>query len=307
MKKYNHYFAAFAAFFIWGFFSLALKPISHYPSLDILFYRVFFSVLTMTAINLIFRRKNIQKNWNDFTTMTSKRKKSIVVLTLVGSLILASNWFIFIYVVNHVSVKAGSLAYLICPILTTVFAYFLLHEKLSKWQWSAVSISTISCVLLSLNHFQDIFYSLVVASTYALYLVSQRKNSEIDKFLVLNIQLLFVALIILPFYPKYSGPVPTEPLFYTSLFCIVVFFTIVPLFLNLYALKGINSSTVGILMYINPIINFGLAIFHFKEKVTLLQMVSYSLILVSIIIFNKKIIFGKKNKSHAIVEDSKSL
>jgi chloramphenicol-sensitive protein RarD len=307
MKKYNHYFAAFAAFFIWGFFSLALKPISHYPSLDILFYRVFFSVLTMTAINLIFRRKNIQKNWNDFTTMTSKRKRSIVVLTLVGSLILASNWFIFIYVVNHVSVKAGSLAYLICPILTTVFAFFLLHEKLSKWQWSAVFISTVSCVLLSLNHFQDIFYSLVVASTYALYLVSQRKNSEIDKFLVLNIQLLFVALIILPFYPKYSGPVPTEPLFYTSLFCIVVFFTIVPLFLNLYALKGINSSTVGILMYINPIINFGLAIFHFKEKVTLLQMVSYSLILVSIIIFNKKIIFGKKNKSHAIVEDSKSL
>jgi chloramphenicol-sensitive protein RarD len=307
MKKYNHYFAAFAAFFIWGFFSLALKPISHYPSLDILFYRVFFSVLTMTAVNLVFRKKSIRKNWDDFTSMTSKRKRSIVVLTLVGSLILASNWFIFIYVVNHVSVKAGSLAYLICPILTTVFAFFLLHEKLSKWQWSAVSISTLSCLLLSLNHFQDIFYSLVVASTYALYLVSQRKNSEIDKFLVLNIQLLFVALIILPFYPKYSGPIPTEPLFYTCLFCIVVFFTIVPLFLNLYALKGLNSSTVGILMYINPIINFGLAIFHFKEKVTLLQMVSYSLILVSIIIFNKKVIFAKKHKSQILVEDSKSL
>ncbi|CAN1519525.1 RarD Predicted permeases [Flavobacteriaceae bacterium] len=306
MKKYNYYFAAFSAFFIWGFFSLALKPLSNYPSLDILFYRVFFSVLTMTAINLVFRRKNIRKNWNDFTIMPSKKKKSILVLTLVGSMILASNWFIFIYVVNHVSVKAGSLAYLICPILTTVFAFFLLHEKLSKWQWLAVSISVISCVLLSLNHFQDIFYSLVVASTYALYMVSQRKNSEIDKFLVLNIQLLFMALIILPFYPKYSGAIPTEPMFYACLFCIVVFFTIIPLFLNLYALKGINSSTVGILMYINPIINFCLAIFYFKEQVSLLQMVSYSLILVSIIVFNKKIIFGNKYISETIVEDSKS-
>ena len=306
MKKYNYYFAAFSAFFIWGFFSLALKPLSSYPSLDILFYRVFFSVLTMTAINLVFRRKNILKNWNDFTIMPSKKKKSIVALTLVGSMILASNWFIFIYVVNHVSVKAGSLAYLICPILTTVFAFFLLHEKLSKWQWLAVSISVISCVLLSLNHLQDIFYSLVVASTYALYLVSQRKNNEIDKFLILNIQLLFIALIILPFYPKYSGAIPTEPLFYACLFCIVVFFTIIPLFLNLYALKGINSSTVGILMYINPMINFCLAIFYFKEQVTLLQMVSYSLILVSIIVFNKKIIFEKKHKSETIVEDTKS-
>ena len=307
MKKYKYYFAAFSAFFIWGFFSLALKPISSYPSLDILFCRVFFSVLTMTAINLVFRRNIIHKNWEDFKTMTTKKKRSIVVLTLVGGMILASNWFIFIYVVNHVSVKAGSLAYLICPILTTVFAFFLLHEKLSKWQWLAVFISVISCVLLSLNHFQDIFYSLVVAATYALYLVSQRKNSELDKFLVLNIQLLFIAFLILPFYPKYSGAIPTEPLFYICLFCIVVFFTIVPLFLNLYALKGINSSTVGILMYINPIINFGLAIFHFKEQVTFLQMFSYSLILISIIVFNKNIIFGKKHKFKVIAESSKSI
>jgi len=307
MKKYKYYFAAFSAFFIWGFFSLALKPISSYPSLDILFYRVFFSVITMTLINLVFRQKNIRKNWNEFSVMPSQKKKNIVILTLVGAFILASNWFIFIYVVNHVSVKAGSLAYLICPILTTVFAFFLLHEKLSKWQWSAVFISVISCILLSLNHFQDIFYSLVVAATYALYLVSQRKNSELDKFLVLNIQLLFIALLILPFYPKYSGVIPTEPLFYICLSCIVLFFTIVPLFLNLYALKGINSSTVGIMMYTNPIINFTLAVFYFKEQVTLLQMFSYSLILVSIIIFNKNIIFGKKHKFSKIIEDSKSL
>ncbi|WP_348823217.1 EamA family transporter [Flavobacterium aestuarii] len=307
MKKYNFYIAAFSAFFLWGFFSLALKPIANYASLDILFYRVFFSVLALTAINLAFRRKSLSKNWNDFKIMPKKNRQKIIFLTLTGSLILASNWLIFIYVINHVSVKAGSLAYLICPILTTVFAFFLLHEKLSKWKWIAVCISTLSCILLSLNHFQDIFYSLAVASTYALYLVSQRKNSEIDKFLILNIQLLFIALLILPFYPSYSGAIPTDPVFYGCLFCIVVFFTIIPLFLNLYALKGLDSSTVGILMYVNPIINFSLAIFYFKEHVSLLQMVSYSLILISIVIFNKKVLFGKKNKSKAIVKDSKSI
>jgi chloramphenicol-sensitive protein RarD len=307
MKKYNYYFAAFTAFFIWGFFSLALKPISSYPSLDILFYRVFFSVVTLTAINLIFRKKNIKKDWEDFKIMPKKKKQKVMLLTMAGSLILACNWFLFIYVVNHVNVKAGSLAYLICPILTTVFAFFLLDEKLTKWKWIAVGISTFSCILLSLNHFQDIFYSLIVASTYALYLVSQRKNSEMDKFLVLNIQLLFVAFLILPFYPNYSGAIPTEPLFYICLSCIVIFFTIIPLFLNLYALKGLDSSTVGILMYINPVINFSLAVFYFKEEVTLLQMASYSLILVSIIIFNKKVLFGKKNKLEATIKDSKSI
>jgi chloramphenicol-sensitive protein RarD len=296
MKLTQYYLAAFFAFFIWGFFSLALKPLGNYPSLNIMFYRVFFSVVVMVLINLVFRRNVIRKNWNHFSKMSQEQKQSTVVLTLGGSIFLASNWFVFIFVMNHVSVKAASLAYLICPILTTVIAFYALKETLSKGQWIAVMISILGCVLLSLNHFEDIFYSLIVAATYAFYLVSQRKNSELDKFLVLTIQLLFTALILLPFYPKYSGTIPTEPLFYGCLLIIVVFFTIIPLFLNLYALKGINSSTVGIMIYINPIINFLLAIFYYNEQVSVLQLCSYFLILVSIVVFNAKLIFSRKQK-----------
>ena len=296
MKLTQYYLAAFFAFFIWGFFSLALKPLHNYPSLDIMFYRVFFSVVVMVLINLIFRRNVIRKNWNHFSKMSQKQKRSTVVLTLGGSIFLASNWFVFIFVMNHVSVKAASLAYLICPILTTVIAFYALKETLSKGQWIAVMISILGCILLSLNHFEDIFYSLIVAATYAFYLVSQRKNSELDKFLVLTIQLVFSAVILLPFYPKYSGTIPTEPLFYGCLLVIVVFFTIIPLFLNLYALKGINSSTVGIMIYINPIINFLLAIFYYNEQVNVLQLCSYFLILVSIVVFNAKLIFSRKQK-----------
>ncbi|MFV8375727.1 EamA family transporter [Flavobacterium sp. LB1P71] len=297
MRLNKYYLAAFSAFFVWGFFSLALKPLHNYPSLDILFYRVFFSVVTMLLINLSFRRKVLIKNWNQFKSMTGKQKRSVIVLTLGGGVFLSSNWFVFIYVMNHVSVKAASLAYLICPILTTILAFFILKEKLSKWQWFAVMISAFSCVLLSFNHFEDIFYSLITAATYAMYLVSQRKNSELDKFLVLTIQLVFTALILLPFYPNYSGTLPTESLFYSCLLVIVVFFTIIPLFLNLYALKGINSSAVGIMIYINPIIGFLLAIFYYHEQVTTLQLFSYFLILVSIVVFNEKLIFSRKLKA----------
>ncbi len=296
MKLTKYYLAAFFAFFIWGFFSLALKPLHNYPSLDIMFYRVFFSVVMMVLINLVFRINVLRKNWNHFSQMTPKQKQSTVVLTLGGALFLASNWFVFIFVMNHVSVKAASLAYLICPILTTIIAFYLLKERLSKGQWVAVMISILGCILLSFNHFKDIFFSLLVAATYAFYLVSQRKNSELDKFLILTIQLLFTALILLPFYPKYSGTIPTEPLFYGCLLIIVVFFTIIPLFLNLYALKGINSSTVGIMIYINPIINFLLAIFYYSEQVSLIQLCSYFLILVSIVVFNAKLIFQIKSK-----------
>ncbi|MGO4904275.1 EamA family transporter [Flavobacterium sp. W20_MBD1_R3] len=296
MRVNKYYLAAFLAFFVWGFFSFALKPLHNYPSLDILFYRVFFSAITMVLINLIFRRAVLQQNWNHFKTIPPKQQKSVILLTLGGGVFLSSNWFVYIYVMNHVSVNAASLAYLICPIVTTVFAFFMLKETLSKWQRIAVAISVFSCVLLSFNHFQDIFYSLITAATYALYLVSQRKNTDLDKFLSLTIQLIFTALVLLPFYPKYSGAVPVEPLFYGCMFLIVIFFTIIPLFLNLYALKGINSSSVGIMIYINPIINFLLAIFYYNEQVSSLQLFSYFLILVSIVVFNEKLLFARKLK-----------
>lgn len=296
MRLNKYYSAAFLAFFVWGFFSFALKPLYNYPSLDILFYRVFFSVITMVLINVIFRRNVMRQNWNHFKGLARKEQKSVIRLTLGGGVFLCSNWFVYIYVMNHVSVNAASLAYLICPIVTTVFAFLMLKETLSKWQWIAVVISFFSCMLLSFSHFQDIFYSLITAATYALYLVSQRKNNDLDKFLSLTIQLIFTSLVLLPFYPKYSGVLPKEPLFYSCMFVIVIFFTIIPLFLNLYALKGIKSSAVGIMIYINPIIYFLLAIFYYNEQVSSLQLFSYFLILVSIIVFNKKILFGRKLK-----------
>lgn len=301
MKATKYYLAAFVAFLIWGFFSLGLKPIHHYPSLDILFYRVFLGVILMSLINVLFRAKVIKKDWAKFKDMLPNHKRQILFLTFGGALLLMANWFFFIFVMNHVSVKAASFAYMVCPILTTVFAYFILREKLSGWQWTAVGISVFSCVLLSYNHFMDIFYSLIVAATYALYLVSQRKNSEMDKFLLLNIQLLIAGIFMLPFYPAYSGALPTEGLFYSCLFVIVVLFTIIPLFLNLYALKGVSSATVGIMIYINPMINFLLAIFYFKEPVTVLQLSAYSLILVSIVVFNEKLLF-RRNKKQLEIE-----
>lgn len=294
MKLTKYYIAAISAFIIWGFFSLALKPLHHYPSLDILFYRVFLCVILMLIISLGFRKKTISETKTYFKSLSLKEKRNLTLLTMGGAMLLTANWFIFIYVMNHISVKAASFAYLVCPIITTVFAYIILKDQLTKIQWGAVGLSIFSCVLLGYGHFQDVFYSLIVAATYALYLVIQKRNTQIDKFLLLTIQLVITAVVLLPFYPFYSGEIPTEISFYVYLLIIAVVFTIIPLFLNLYALKAVNSSTVGILLYINPLINFFLALFYYKEPINALQILAYSLIMISIIIFNYKVLLYKK-------------
>lgn len=294
--KFNKYYAsALLAFIIWGFFSLVLKPLHDYPSLDILFFRVFFSTTLLLIINLIFRIDLLKKSLELFQSFSKKKKKNTLLLTISGGFLLVFNWFLFMYAVNHVSLQSASLAYLICPIITTVLAFIILKEKLDNWQWLAVAICVISCAILSYGHATELIYSFIIATTFALYLISQRRNNEFDKFLVLTIQLVIASLVLLPFYPKFSGPVPSESLFYTMMGLIVVLFTIIPLFLNLFALKGMNSSAVGILMYTNPLINFILALFYFKEDIQFSQLIAYSLIGISIIVFNKKVLFNSNN------------
>ncbi|AWH86646.1 EamA family transporter [Flavobacterium album] len=286
MGSSKYYAAGITAFLIWGFFSFGLKPLHAYPSLDILFYRIFFCAPAMSLITLLFRRNTIAETRAIFRQMLPGAKRKLLLLTFGSALLLMANWFIFIYVMNHISVSAASFAYLVCPILTTVFAYFILKEKLTPLQWAAVGLSVAGCVLLSYNNFMTILYSLVVAATYALYLIMQKKITGVDKFLLLNVQLIIIVLLLLPFYPSYGGPVPQAASFYGYIGIIAVIFTIIPLFLNLYALKGISSSSVGILLYINPIIGFLLSAFYYNEEITVYQIAAYSLILVSIVVFN---------------------
>jgi len=282
----KYYLAAVTAFTIWGLFSFVLRPLHAYPSPDILFYRIFLCVILMVITNLTVRRAKLMQARDFFRQLPSARRKNLALLTVLSSILLAANWFFFIYVMNHISVKAAAFSYLICPLITTVFAFIILKEKLSVLQWFSILVSAAACVLLSFNHVADLGYSLLVACSYALYLVLQKKFDGIDKFVLLSAQLVITAVFLLPFYGVYSGAMPLEPIFWIYIVVIAIGFTIVPMLLNLFALKGIASSTLGILMYINPIIGFMLAAFFYKEEITPAQIVSYSLIAVSIALFN---------------------
>lgn len=293
----NKYFlSALSAFIIWGFFSLALKPLALYPSLDILFFRVFIATFFLLAITFFFRKHTLVEAKKTFMSFTLTKRRNTLLVTVLGGFLLVLNWFLFIYAINHVSLQSASFAYIICPILTTVLAFILLKERIDFWQWIAVALCVVSCVILSYGNFKDLIYSVVIALSFGCYLVSQRKNNNFDKFLILTLQMLIATLVLLPFYPNYGGVVPVDFIFYALLLVIVILFTIVPLFLNLYALKGLNSSTVGILMYTNPLIHFFLAIFYFKESVSVPQIISYALIAISIVVFNITALTNLKEK-----------
>ena len=94
-----------------------------------------------------------------------------------------------------------------------------------------------------------------------------------------------------------QSPIPQDSIFWTVTLTIALLFTIIPLFSSMYALKKISSSTLGIMLYINPIIAFVLAITYFREQVDPYKFWAYGLIFIAIIIFNfAKIKFLLKRK-----------
>lgn len=303
LKLLRYYLAAIIAFAIWGTFSLVLKPLNPYASLDILFYRVFSCAVIMSLISVVFRKKKLKENLGLFRSLPRKARQRNVALNVLSSLLLTANWFSFIYVMNHISVRATSVAYLVCPIITTILAFFILREKLSKLQWLSVALSGLGCILLSYADLINMLYSSLIGLTYAGYLILQSINKNFDKFLVLTIHIVLSSLILLPFFPAYSGAVPMEIRFYVFIEIIAVAYTIIPLLLNLYALSGIASSKVGMILNINPIIAFILAGTVYHEKLEWIQIAAYSIIFSAVLIFNTKEIFPSRIKPGISVRD----
>lgn len=286
MNNQKHYAAAVSAFVIWGFFSLPLRALKGFGAGEILYFRILFSAIILILIILIARKAKLKADFSLFKSLTKNQKIQIIVITLTGGLLLVANWLTFIYVINNINIKTASFSYFICPVITAVLGNYILKEKLTSLQWTAVTLCLASCVLMGLNSTLELGYSIIVAVSYALYLVTQRKNVGFDRMTTLLAQILFAFLILNIFYSSLITAIPTSLNFYLIIILIAGLFTVTPLFLNLFALNKINSTTVGILLYINPLMNFTLAILVFGETVTTLQVIGYAIILVALLLFN---------------------
>ena len=284
--RLKYFAAAFFAAVLWGFMSISLRAIQQWPSEDILYYRILVSTGLIWPFLLFFRRKKLIKSIHYLQSTSAADHKKLTLLTLIASVLIMGNWFTFIYAVNQVSIQSAAFAYLVCPLLTTSAAFFILKERLTGIKKIALAIALISVVLLARGSLYDVVWSIGIASFYALYLVVQRIIQQVDRLFVLAVQLTLCSLFIFPFLLWQHHPVPAVSTFWVNIVIIAVLFTIIPLYLSLYALNGISSTTVGILIYINPIIAFIIAITYFNEPVYNYQLLAYLVLFLAVLLFN---------------------
>ncbi len=291
----RYYLSAFTAFLIWGFMPLIIRHLENYPIGVILYFRILLASLLLIFAGIFILPNKWRDSYAQFQKNTKVEKQKIIGITIFSSFLLMLNWGLYVYVVNYVNAQASAFAYILCPILTAILGFVILKEKLAKHQWFAIGLCIISCGLMATGTLRSFLYSLIVGGIYALYLVIQRLTKDYDKIVLLTLQLLLAAIFVLPCYSLIQEPnqAALDTNFFGLAIILSLFFTVIPLFLNLYALKNLPSATVGVFMYMNPLTGFMLAFFYFGEKTTPIQLWAYLLIFIAVIFYNLPL--GKKN------------
>jgi chloramphenicol-sensitive protein RarD len=305
LGRAKYFLSALIAAIIWGFFSIFLREIKSYSASDILNYRIITSLVITWVLILTFRKKQLKNDIDYFKSESPVSRKKVFALIIVTGVLITCNWFTYIYAVNNVSLKSAAFAYMVCPLITALGGFLILKEHLSVLKFIGIGIALVSISFLAKGALTDVLWSVFIASFYAFYLIVQKVLNKIDKLNMLGIQLLISAILILPLFLYYFKSFPNDLSFWINIVIISVVFTILPLFLSLYALNGIPSSTVGIIIYINPIIAFAVAFFYFHEGINAIQILAYSLLLVAVIVFNWNLISQVSIRRSRNIDSSK--
>lgn len=293
----KYFLAAFLGPLIWGFMAVPIRLLKNWSAEDILHYRIILAVSLLWLFNILFRKADLKVDYIHFRQLAKNKRIKITCLTIVSAILLFANWYTYIYCINSISVQAGAFAYILCPLITTAAGYLILKENLNIAQKLSLLVASTGVFMLATGSLTEVLWSLTIGSLYAFYLVLQRIIQGFDKLNMLAIQLAICTLFIIPQMLVDQSPIPQDSTFWSIILTIALLFTIIPLFSSMYALKKISSSTMGIMLYINPIIAFALAVTYFQEQVDPYKYWAYGLIFIAIIIFNSdKIKFLIKKK-----------
>ncbi|HCN82629.1 MAG TPA: permease [Sphingobacteriaceae bacterium] len=298
--KLKYFSAAISSAVVWGFFPIFLRNLKGYPAEQILHYRIFTSLVIIWAFIALFRKDKIREDILYLQNESGKKKRKLFWLTILAGILITGNWFSYIYAVNNISLKSAAFAYMVCPLITALGGFFILKENLTNFKFAAIAIAVISILILAKGAFGEVLWSVFIAALYAFYLIIQRVVKTIDRFNLLGVQLLISTVLIMPlFIYTDTATFPSGLMFWANIIMIAIVFTILPLFLSLYALIGLPSSTLGIVIYVNPIVAFSVAFFYFHEGITMHQVMAYSLLFIAVIIFNLDIILPNIYKTTA--------
>ena len=275
------FIAALAAYGIWGMLPLYFRALGPVPPLEVVSHRIIWSVALLLVI-LHFRKGYGRL----LEVLTSPR----LLLPLVASAaLIAANWLIYIWAVQHGHVIGSSLGYFLIPMLNVLLGFAVLGERLTRLQWGAVALAGAGVTVLAAGALSTLWISLGLALTFGLYGLI-RKVIPTGPMVGLAAETIllapFAAIGLALWTAKGTLAFGTVPLRIDLLLIAGGAITTVPLLLFAFGAQRLRLATLGLLQYVGPTIQLLLGLFLFNEPLTEAHKIAFPLIWAALALYS---------------------
>lgn len=188
---------------------------------------------------------------------------------MITAVLVATNWFAYVFAVINNRTLEASLGYYINPLLSVLLGLLILHERLRPLQWVAVAIAGAGVVELTLANGVPPWISLTIAFSFGFYGLLRKQVRNADAMLGLTVEMLVLspiaALLIIGPVTAGTSAYHADSTFITGLVMFTGVTTVLPLLWFTNAARRLRLSTVGFMQYMAPTGQFLIAILLFGE------------------------------------------
>lgn len=299
MARYSGIIAASCAYIVWGVLPIYWKALQAVPALEILCHRMSWSLLVTLAIIVSARRaaafrKAVANGGN---------------LLIFGSsaTLLAVNWLIYIWAVNAGYILEASLGYFINPLISVLFGVFFFRERLRPGQIAALFLVLAGVLYLTVYYGRFPWIALSLSSTFAVYGLLHKK-SELPSLDALGIEVLLFFLpaagYLLFAAASGGGAFLRGPATVDLLLVGAGVVTTFPLLLFGFAAHKIPLSTLGLLQYMAPTINFCIGIALYGEDFPRERMIGFCIIWAALALYLAEGALRRARTRRAVLSDA---
>ncbi len=267
-----------AAYLMWGLFPLYWPLLAPAPATEILAHRIVWSLaflLILLATRGGFRR---------VAALEARQRR----LLGAASALIGFNWYCYIWGVTTGHVVETALGYFINPLVSVALGVVVLGERLSRGQKGALALASVAVVVLTLAHGRVPWLSLALAVSFALYaLVKKRAGVGAIEALAVETSLLFFPALA---YLAWRGHAGIGTFLHVStredlLLATCGVITALPLLCFGAAANRVTLSTLGLLQYLSPILQFACGVLVFHEPMAPARWAGFALVWAGLAVF----------------------
>jgi chloramphenicol-sensitive protein RarD len=271
---------AIIAYLMWGLFPLYWKQLETIPALQLIGHRIGWSFILLLLVILV------TQQWQAFRKVAFEPK--ILRIYLLAAVLISINWFTYVWAVNNGFVVETSLGYYINPLFTVLLGVIVFREHLRPIQWLPIGLAALGVLYLTFTYGSLPWIALTLAISFGLYGLI-KKTAPLNSLygLTLETGLLFLPAIAFLLFSEFTGQ---GAFLHSSLqdnwmMVGAGLVTTIPLLFFASAAPRVPLTTIGILQYINPTMQFLLGVLLYKEPFTHDRLIGFSLVWLGLIFF----------------------